>query len=85
MATFFKTTGNVVGTADVDTLVADYSTLTATYPYGIHLNINGEQNIRDRGPGTPILTYSSIEQFNVTRPTLSSIGHDSTLFWLRST
>ena len=66
MATFFKTTGNVVGTADVDTLVADYSTLTATYPYGIHLNINGEQNIRDRGPGTPILTYSSIEQFNVT-------------------
>src|SRR4028118_769383 len=57
------TNGTVDGGAGIDTLVADYSQLNNGY--GVDGN-NGSDAIFSRLSGNPILSYSNVEQFNIT-------------------
>jgi Ca2+-binding RTX toxin-like protein len=65
MADYIATFGNIVGTSGIDTLTADYSQSNFNGA-GIHLGFRGENSIRRRDTGLPILAYSSIEVLNVT-------------------
>ncbi|MEQ1622208.1 MAG: calcium-binding protein, partial [Methylococcales bacterium] len=66
MTEYTQNTGFVRGSdLETDTLIADYSQ-TAIYPNGIHLGYLGASDVKSRTNGQSILTFSSIETFNIT-------------------
>lgn len=84
MTTFYNETGTANGSVtSFDTLNLNYSLfspifpngiyglLSPIYPNGIHLDLS-EQNIKNRTDGKVILSFSSIESFNIT----GSTGND---------
>ncbi|HEY9831565.1 MAG TPA: calcium-binding protein [Stenomitos sp.] len=62
--TLIDTNGIVDGGTGIDTLVADYSQLNNGA--GVDMGFNGYSSVFTRIDGNPILSYSNIEQFNVT-------------------
>ncbi|MEW6494827.1 MAG: calcium-binding protein [Cyanobacteriota bacterium] len=63
--TLIDTNGTVDGGAGSDTLVADYSQFNLG-GFGVDVGYNGANAVFSRLTGTTLLSYSNIEQFNIT-------------------